>query len=82
MGPYTCFFRIVRTHSDPGQYDNRVYLYDRVSGDATLCEPLPYPDMVLCACMLNPTTMIVVQEERQLLVKLAPEMFNVYTDVD
>ncbi|GIQ85793.1 hypothetical protein KIPB_007524 [Kipferlia bialata] len=83
MDPCICFFfRYVKTNSDPDQYDNLVHMYDRVSGDATLCEPLPYPEEVTCACMLNPTTMIVVQEERLLLVELDPELFNIYTDVD
>ncbi|GCA64516.1 hypothetical protein KIPB_014521, partial [Kipferlia bialata] len=33
-------------------------------------------------CMLNPTTMLVVQEERTLVVELDPELFYIYADVD
>ncbi|GCA64824.1 hypothetical protein KIPB_015475 [Kipferlia bialata] len=83
-GPFICLFgsHPEDTLEDGDVVTHCVYMYDRVSGDATLCEPLPFPDMVLSACMLNPTTMIVLQEERTLVVELDPELFNIYTDVD
>ncbi|GCA63633.1 hypothetical protein KIPB_011025 [Kipferlia bialata] len=85
IGLYICMFkteRYTRPTDEANQWRHLVFMYDRVSGDAILCESLPFPEEVTCACMPNPTTMIVVQEERLLLVELDPELFNTYTDVD
>ncbi|GIQ84536.1 hypothetical protein KIPB_006046, partial [Kipferlia bialata] len=68
VGPFTCLFGSVIGHTLEGEDEGThcVYMYDRVSGDTTLYEPLPFPYQVISACMLNPTTMLVVQEERTL----------------
>ncbi|GIQ80351.1 hypothetical protein KIPB_001132 [Kipferlia bialata] len=82
MGAYICLFGWetqdtaeaddVRTHC--------VYMFDQVSGDYTLHEPLTFPNEVLAACMLNPTTMLVLQEERTLVLELDPQLFERFTD--
>ncbi|GCA63270.1 hypothetical protein KIPB_008937 [Kipferlia bialata] len=71
IGPYICLFRT-----------DGVYMYDRVSEGVTLYEALPYPDQVLSASMLNPTTMLVVQRERMLVVELDPSLFQRFSDAD
>ncbi|GCA65070.1 hypothetical protein KIPB_016156 [Kipferlia bialata] len=83
-GPFICLFgsHTEDTLEDGDAVTHCVYMYDRVSGDATLCVSLPHPDEVVSACMLNPTTMLVLQEERTLVLELDPELFNIYTDVD
>ncbi|GIQ86627.1 hypothetical protein KIPB_008513 [Kipferlia bialata] len=82
IGPYVCLFRReTRRHTTEG-WESNVYMYDRVSGEAAKCVSLPYPDRVDCACMLNPTTMLVVLRERTLVVELDPCLFQRFSDAD
>ncbi|GCA63343.1 hypothetical protein KIPB_009382 [Kipferlia bialata] len=82
VGPYTCLFRLVRPPGEQVGWVDHLFMYDRVSGEATLAQPLPYPDEVTSACMLNPTTMLVIQRDRALVVELDPELFERFTDAD
>ncbi|GCA63205.1 hypothetical protein KIPB_008514 [Kipferlia bialata] len=80
IGPYVCLFRM----ESRGQgWESNVYMYDIVSGEAARCVSLPYPQSVVCACMLNPTTMLVLLEEgRMLAVTLDPSLFQRFSDAD
>ncbi|GCA62711.1 hypothetical protein KIPB_005274 [Kipferlia bialata] len=83
IGPYLCLFETENSRDQAENTDEyTVYMYDKVSGEAVSYEPLPFSGMVLSACMLNPTTMLVLQVERTLVVELDPQLFNIYTDVD
>ncbi|GIQ90604.1 hypothetical protein KIPB_013457 [Kipferlia bialata] len=75
VGPFMCLFG---SPEEDGTVC--VYMYDIVSGDFTQYMPLPFPDEVTSACMLNPTTMLVVHRERTLVVELDPELFERFTD--
>ncbi|GCA63591.1 hypothetical protein KIPB_010802 [Kipferlia bialata] len=81
IGPYICLFRMeLRRHTTQG-WEYNVYMYDRVSGEAAMCVSLPYPKSVVCACMLNPTTMLVLLEGGQMLVvELDPCLFQRFSD--
>ncbi|GCA63536.1 hypothetical protein KIPB_010509, partial [Kipferlia bialata] len=78
VGPFICLFG--SPEEDEGTHC--VYMYDIVSGDSTQFMPLSFPDKVMSACMLNPTTMLVVQRERTLVVELDPQLFERFTDAD
>ncbi|GIQ91022.1 hypothetical protein KIPB_014061, partial [Kipferlia bialata] len=81
VGPFICLFgSVIHDTPEEGEGTQCVYMYDIVSRDSTQYMPLPFPDKVRCACMLNPTTMLVVQGERTLVVELDPELFERFTD--
>ncbi|GCA64065.1 hypothetical protein KIPB_013056 [Kipferlia bialata] len=84
LGPFICLFGTITQETLGEDEDGTrcVCMYDIVSGDFTLYEPLPFPGKVVSACMLNPTTMLLVQKERTLVLELDPELFNIYADVD
>ncbi|GCA63820.1 hypothetical protein KIPB_012064 [Kipferlia bialata] len=73
LGVYTCIF-----NNDP--VSQSIYMIDPVSGDTRLAEPLPFPGMIKGMWLLNPTTMLVVQTERTLVVELDPQLFNRFAD--
>ncbi|GCA62613.1 hypothetical protein KIPB_004636 [Kipferlia bialata] len=81
IGPYICLFRRERP-SAASPLVAKVYMYDRVSGEAALSVPLPFSDIVTSASMLNPTTMLVVQGQRVLVVALDPALFQRFSDAD
>ncbi|GCA62290.1 hypothetical protein KIPB_005631 [Kipferlia bialata] len=73
LGVYICIF-----NNEFGSQS--IYMVDTVSGDAVLAKPLPFPGRIEGMWLLNPTTMLVVQTERTLLVELDPQLFNRFAD--
>ncbi|GCA62779.1 hypothetical protein KIPB_005774 [Kipferlia bialata] len=79
VGSCICIFG---TGSRAGYSENTVYMYDVVSSDAVPYEPLPVPEPVYSACMLNPTTMLVVHSTSMSVIELDPGLFERFTDAD
>ncbi|GIQ92505.1 hypothetical protein KIPB_016315, partial [Kipferlia bialata] len=59
IGPYLCGFTWQTETS--GVDIAGVHIIDHISGDVTQCEPLPITGLVESACMLSPTTLLIVQ---------------------
>ncbi|GCA64451.1 hypothetical protein KIPB_014300 [Kipferlia bialata] len=86
IGPYICVFRSQRGADD--EYLVGVYIIDPISGDATPCDPLPIPGLVKSACMLNPTTVLVLLldmntiRDKLVMLDIDIHVFDRYTDAD
>ncbi|GIQ80738.1 hypothetical protein KIPB_001577 [Kipferlia bialata] len=81
VGGGLCIFR-AETIQPEGTRGTRVYMYDIVTNEVTLCEDLPSDGVVVSVCMLNPTTMLVVQPGALSIVKLDPLLADRWNTID